>query len=73
MSQPNSKEAFLLRLLAGIFIVQASFFGVGMHYCINNGGLKSCPKIKESYEQTFNVMLATTLALLSSSAINKSS
>ena len=63
------KQKFLLKLLAGIFVFQATLFGVALGFCANNGGLKPCPKIGERYEQTFNVMIATTLALLTGSAL----
>ena len=65
-----AKEKFLLYMLAGIFTFQAGIFGVGLYYCANNGGLQSCPKLGERYEQTFNVMIATTLALLTGSALS---
>jgi hypothetical protein len=65
-----AKEKFLLYMLAGIFTFQAGIFGVGLYYCANNGGLNSCPKLGDRYEQTFNVMIATTLALLTGSAIS---
>lgn len=65
------KERFLLWMLASIFTFQAGVFGLGLYYCANNGGLKSCPQIGERYEQTFNVMIATTLALLTGSALQK--
>ena len=65
-----SKEKFLLYMLAGIFTFQAGVFGMGLYYCANNGGLESCPKLGDRYEQTFNVMIATTLALLTGSAIS---
>ena len=65
-----AKEKFLLYMLAGIFTFQAGVFGVGLFYCANNGGLNSCPKLGDRYEQTFNVMIATTLALLTGSAIS---
>ena len=66
-----AKEKFLLYMLAGIFTFQAGVFGMGLYYCANNGGLDSCPKIGERYDQTFNVMVATTLALLTGSALSK--
>jgi hypothetical protein len=65
-----AKEKFLLYMLAGIFTFQAGVFGVGLYYCANNGGLQSCPKLGERYEQTFNIMVATTLALLTGSALS---
>ena len=64
-----SKEKFLLYMLGGIFIFQASLFAVGFYFCANNGGLKSCPEIGDRYTQTFSVMISTTLALLTGSAI----
>ena len=66
-----SKERFLLYMLAGIFSFQAGVFGMGFYYCANNGGLDSCPKIGDRYEQTFNVMVATVLALMTGSALSK--
>ena len=65
-----SKEKFLLYMLAGIFTFQAGVFGMGLYYCANNGGLDSCPKIGDRYEQTFNVMVATVLALMTGSALS---
>ena len=57
-------------MLAGIFTFQAGVFGMGLYYCANNGGLDSCPKIGDRYEQTFNVMVATVLALMTGSALS---
>ncbi len=65
-----SKEKFLLYMLAGIFAFQAGVFGMGLYYCANNGGLQSCPKLGDRYEQTFNVMIATVLALLTGSTLS---
>lgn len=67
--KPFNRERFLLHLLAVIFAFQAAVFGMGLFYCARNGGVDSCPKIGERYEQTFNVMIATTLALLTGSAV----
>jgi len=64
-----SRERFLLYMLAGIFTFQAGVFGFGLYYCSQAGGLQSCPELGKRYEQTFNVMIATTLALLTGSAI----
>jgi len=52
-------------MLAGIFIFQTGVFMFGVGYCTLNGGFKTCPDLKETYETTFAVMTATTLALLS--------
>ena len=56
-------------MLAGIFSFQAGTFGFGVYYCARNGGLETCPDITQTYQQTFNVMIATTLALLTGNAI----
>ena len=64
-----NKERFLLHLLGVIFAFQAVVFGTGLFFCARNGGLNSCPKIGDRYEQTFSVMIATTLALLTGSAV----
>jgi hypothetical protein len=64
-----NKEKYLLYLLGIIFAFQAAVFGTGVFFCARNGGLSSCPKIGDRYEQTFNVMIATTLALLTGSAV----
>ena len=66
-----SKERFLLYMLAGIFTFQAGMLSFGVYYCANNGGIKECPEIGKTYEQTFNVMIATTLALLTGSQLKE--
>jgi len=66
-----STKRFLLWMLASIFGIQAGIFGVGVYYCINNGGLQTCPDISNTYEKTFNVMIATTLALLTGSSLKE--
>jgi len=65
------KERFLLYMLAGIFTFQAGVFGFGIYYCAQSGGVQACPEIGKRYEQTFNVMIATTLALLTGQAIKE--
>ena len=65
------KERLLLYLLAGIFTFQAGTLGLGLYYCAQNGGLQSCPEIGDKYEQTFNVMITSTLALLTGSALKE--
>jgi hypothetical protein len=66
-----SKERFLLYMLAGIFTFQAGMLGYGVYYCAQSGGVQACPEIGKRYEQTFNVMIATTLALLTGQAIKE--
>ena len=59
------ERRFLLWMLSGIFIFQASTFGVGLYYCAHSGEAKKlCPELGDRYEATFAVMIATTLALL---------
>ena len=64
-----NREKYLLGLLGIIFAFQAIVFGTGLLFCARYGGLKSCPKLGDRYEQTFNLMIATTLALLTGSAV----
>ena len=66
-----SKERFLLWMLAGIFSFQAGTFGFAVYWCAKNGGLKTCPDITDTYEKTFNVSIATTLALLTGSRLKE--
>jgi len=66
-----SKDRFLLYMLAGIFTFQAGVFAFGISWCARNGGIQTCPEIGKRYEQTFNVMIATTLALLTGQAIKE--
>ena len=71
MSEPRqfNKEKYLLLLLSGVFTFQAATLGAGMFFCARNGGLEACPALGDRYETTFNVMIATTLALLTGSAV----
>ena len=71
MTEPRmfNREKYLLYLLGGIFAFQAGIFAVGFSLCFNFGGLKACPELGTRYENTFNVMIATTLALLTGSAV----
>ena len=64
----TSKERFLLTLLSAVFAFQAVLLGVGLTFCMRGGGLDKCPSIGDRYEQTFGVMIATTLALLGGAA-----
>tara|TARA_R110001592_G_scaffold53358_1_gene163588 strand:- start:232 stop:444 length:213 start_codon:yes stop_codon:yes gene_type:complete len=65
------REKFLLYMLAGIFTFQATVFGAGLYFCTQSQNVTEvCPKIGERYEQTFNVMVATVLALMTGSALS---
>ena len=66
-----ARDKFLLYMLAGIVTFKAGMLGFGVYYCANNGGIQECPEIGKRYEQTFNVMIATTLALLTGSALKE--
>ena len=67
-----AKEKFLLYMLAGIFSFQAVVFGAGLYFCTRSKDITNvCPDIGDRYEQTFNVMIATTLALLTGTALSK--
>jgi len=66
----NAKERFLLWFLAALIGSQIFFLGWGMNWCAKNGGLESCPEISKRYETTFNVAIATVLALLTGSVIS---
>ncbi len=59
-------------MLAGIFTFQACLFGAGFYYCAKAGGLTACSNIGERYENTFNVMIATTLGLITGASIKES-
>jgi hypothetical protein len=70
-----AKEKFLLYMLAGIFTYQASIFAYGLWQCSKVTPSASiqdvCPEIGKRYDQTFTVMISTTLALLTGAAITK--
>jgi len=65
------ERRFLLWLLTGVFAFQAVIFGAGLFYCTRPGGIEHCPDIADRYEQTFNVMIATVLALLTGSSLRE--
>ena len=69
----SAKEKILLVFLGCIFATQIFFLGVGMNYCIKNGGLKACPQIGKRAEITFGTMTATVLALLTGVSLNNGS
>ena len=67
--KPFNRERFLFYLLAGIFIWQAILFTGGVVGCFRSGGLQACPELGSRFENTVNVMVATTLALLGAGAV----
>ena len=67
----SQKEKVLLSFLGAVFIAQVLFYGIGLGFCIRNGGLKACPDIGKRGEIMFAGMTATTLALLTGIQINR--
>ena len=67
--RPFNREKFLLFMLAGIFTWQASIFTYGVIGCFQKGGREACPDLGDRYENTVNIMVATTLALLGAGAV----
>lgn len=67
----SPKEKILLSFLGCIFASQIFFLGVGIHYCVRNGGLAACPEIGKRVEITFGTMTATVLALLTGVSLSK--
>ena len=65
------KEKVLLAFLGVIFSAQIFYLGVGIFYCIENGGVAACPEIGKRTEMTFGTMTATVLALLTGVNLNK--
>ena len=77
MTKPKGefqRDKFLLLMLASIFSVQAGVFIFGVTKCLSlKGALQNCPEIGRRYDQTFGVMVATTLALLTGAQMKKGS
>tara|TARA_R100000406_G_C2997480_1_gene93606 strand:- start:120 stop:332 length:213 start_codon:yes stop_codon:yes gene_type:complete len=67
----STKEKILFSFLGCIFAAQIFFLGVGINYCIKNGGLTACPEIGKRVEITFGTMTATVLALLTGVSMTK--
>jgi len=69
-----SKERFLLWMLASIFTYQAGIFAFGLYKCSTYTSTevsKVCPDLGKRYDNTFNVAIATVLALLTGSALKE--
>ena len=68
-----SREKWLLALLTGVFFVQAGTLLYGVNLCARVKPEAEvtaiCPKLGERYDNTFNTMIATTLALLTGGAV----
>lgn len=60
----SQKEKVLLSFLGIVFTAQILFYGIGLGFCIRNGGLQACPDIGKRGEIMFAGMTATVLALI---------
>ena len=67
----KGREQFLLTMLATVFASQVGLLGYGVYECAQHGGLKACPKISETFQNTYGTIIATTLALLTGSQLTK--
>ena len=69
----GTREKWLLAMLTGVFLVQAGILIHGVNLCARvkpEVDINSvCPKLGERYDNTFNTMIATTLALLTGGAV----
>ena len=71
--KPLPKDRFLLWMLAIVFGFQASLFAFGVWRCSTYDEDKIsqlCPELGSRYDQTFGVMVATILALLTTTRSN---
>ena len=60
----SQKEKVLISFLGIIFSAQIILYGIGLGFCMRNGGLNACPDIGKRGEIMFAGMISTTLALI---------
>ena len=60
----SQKEKVLISFLGIIFSAQIIVYGIGLGFCMRNGGLNACPDIGKRGEIMFGGMTATVLALI---------
>jgi hypothetical protein len=60
----SQKEKLLISFLGIIFSAQIILYGIGLGFCMRNGGLNACPDIGKRGELMFAGMTATVLALI---------
>jgi len=60
----SQKEKVLISFLGIIFSAQIIIYGIGLGFCMRNGGLNACPDIGKRGELMFAGMTATVLALI---------
>lgn len=69
----GAREKWLLSILTGIFIAQATVLIYGVSTCAQIRPqveiAEVCPQLGERFDSTFATMIATTLALLTGSAV----
>ena len=69
----NTREKWLLAILTGVFAIQAGTLVYGIHLCSkikpDLDVTTVCPRLGERFDNTFGTMIATTLALLTGSAV----
>ena len=67
------REKWLLAILSVVFAMQAGTLLYGMHLCSkvhpDIDVPTVCPRLGERFDSTFGTMIATTLALLTGSAV----
>ena len=67
---PLNMRAFLLRMLATIFAVQAVFIAWAFAICGKSGNpSRVCPDLGSKTTELFGVAVATTLSLLTGAAV----
>tara|TARA_R100001224_G_scaffold54395_1_gene31841 strand:+ start:38 stop:271 length:234 start_codon:yes stop_codon:yes gene_type:complete len=72
------KTFFLLYVLCAVFATQAGMLFYAGHWCAKNSrapetGELLCPGLGDRYEQTFTMMIQTTLALLTGAHLGSKS
>lgn len=68
----GTREKWLLSLLTAVFVTQAGTLLYGISACskLDTKDIPLvCPKLGERFDTTFSTMIATTLALLTGSAV----
>lgn len=66
-------QAFLLKMLATVFAVQAIFIGWAFAVCGRSGNpTRVCPELGSKTTELFGVAVATTLSLLTGAAVQAS-
>jgi hypothetical protein len=70
---PFDREKFLLRAVVGVFIAQFGIFSASLLHCMQIGPRAEetslCSKHLDNLDQTFDLALGTTLALLGGGSI----